>query len=344
MGLEVEARGGIVEALCGDGVDVALSQDDVVASADLDFVTILRVEQHPIVELHRTHRGASRYHEAPREPFADLRRCRNQDAAARLAVALGPFELDQDAIAHHLDGQLALRFALGLGCCFVVGHEPTVPCPAMTADHDDAPERLALTTTDGLRLRAEWRPASIEASLPTAVLCHPHPLHGGNMHASVIDRLFHALPVIGVPTLRFNFRGVQGSDGRHDHGDRERLDVVSAIEHAIAQRPDAPVRLIGWSFGADLALATAHAAIDAWLAIAPPLRVVDLADMPAGSDERAKHLIIGEQDAFRPPASAAEATATWANTRIDEIQGADHFFGGALDQLAQMASADLQRT
>ncbi len=162
------------------------------------------------------------------------------------------------------------------------------------------------------------------------------------MHASVIDRLFNALPAIGVPALRFNFRGVQGSDGRHDHGDRERLDIAAAIDFARDRRPDTPVRLIGWSFGADLALATSHDAVDEWVAIAPPLRVVDVAEMPAGSDPRPKHLIIGEHDAFRPPAEATLATAAWPATCIDEIEGADHFFGGALDRLVEIVSRDLQ--
>lgn len=162
------------------------------------------------------------------------------------------------------------------------------------------------------------------------------------MHATVIDRLFQALPAMGVPALRFNFRGVQGSDGRHDHGDAERLDVAAAIEHAIAQRPDAPVRLIGWSFGADLALATSHPAVDAWVAIAPPLRVVDVAEMPAGTDARPKHLIVGEHDAFRSPAEARAATAAWPTTSVEEISGADHFFGGVIDQLIEIVSARLQ--
>jgi len=158
------------------------------------------------------------------------------------------------------------------------------------------------------------------------------------MHAHVIDALFQSLPSVGVPVLRFNFRGVQGSDGRHDHGDGERLDVAAAIDHAVAQRPGVPVRLIGWSFGADLALATAHAAIDSWVAIAPPLRVVEATEMPAGSDERTKHLIIGEHDAFCPPADARAVTKPWTNTRIDQIDGADHFFGSTLPQLVEVVT------
>lgn len=210
----------------------------------------------------------------------------------------------------------------------------------MTADQPSAPERLAITTADGLRLRAEWLdsiPGTTEADGdrlgPTAVLCHPHPLHGGNMHATVIDQLFRTLPTLGVPAVRFNFRGVQGSDGRHDHGDRERLDVAAAVDMAVQRRPSAAVRLVGWSFGGDLALATTHEAIDEWIAIAPPLRVIDPSTMPAGADPRSTQLVIGEHDAFCPPATAADITARWVATEIETIAGADHFFGSAMPQL-----------
>lgn len=155
----------------------------------------------------------------------------------------------------------------------------------------------------------------------------------------MIDALFRGLPAIGVPALRFNFRGVQGSDGRHDHGDRERLDILAAIDLAIARRPDTPVRLIGWSFGADMALATDHRSIDRWIAIAPPLRVAAVADMPAASDQRPTHLIIGQHDAFRPPAQAADLVATWPATDIAEIPDADHFFGASLPELLDLVCA-----
>ena len=209
----------------------------------------------------------------------------------------------------------------------------------MTGDQTTAPDRLAIATADGLQLRAEWMPGRPQRDLPTAVLCHPHPLHGGNMHATVIDQLFRALPELGVSAIRFNFRGVQGSDGRHDHGDRERLDVVAAIDAARERRPEAPVRLVGWSFGGDLALATNHIAIDQWIAIAPPLRVVDPATMPAATDTRPSHLVIGEHDAFCPPASAAAITAEWAATDIETIANADHFFGSAMPQLIAAVTA-----
>ena len=57
------------------------------------------------------------------------------------------------------------------------------------------------------------------------VLCHPHPQYGGTMRSIVIGALFDALPPRGVACLRFNFRGVEGSEGAHDFGNLERVDA-----------------------------------------------------------------------------------------------------------------------
>ncbi len=164
------------------------------------------------------------------------------------------------------------------------------------------------------------------------------------MYASIIDGLFRALPAVGAPSLRFNFRGVQGSDGRHDHGNRERYDVMAAIDFAEARRPGAPVRLIGWSFGADVALATSHPALDGWIAIAPPLRVIEPEEIAAASDDRHSRLLVGEHDAYRSPADARAVTATWAATTVAEIPRADHFFTGTLDALVKEVVALVVRT
>lgn len=159
------------------------------------------------------------------------------------------------------------------------------------------------------------------------------------MHATVIDRLFQALPERGAPALRFNFRGVQGSDGRHDHGNRERYDVMAAIDFASSRRPDAAVRLIGWSFGADVALATPHPSLDGWIAIAPPLRIIEAEEMVAASDQRPAVLVVGEHDAFRSPADARSATERWSSTTVIEVPRADHFFTEGLDDLVDEVTA-----
>src|SRR5687767_6561224 len=79
------------------------------------------------------------------------------------------------------------------------------------------PEPTTITTDDGLTLEAELAPAD---RTPRAgmVLCHPHPQYGGSMRSLVISALFDALPAAGVTCLRFNFRGVENSEGFYDEG------------------------------------------------------------------------------------------------------------------------------
>ncbi len=203
-------------------------------------------------------------------------------------------------------------------------------------------EPLAITTTDGLRLEAEV--SGVEPTARAAmVLCHPHPQFGGTMRSIVIGALFDALPRIGVACLRFNFRGVEASEGVHADGVGELLDARAAIA-ALGQRvPDElPLVLTGWSFGGDIALATVDPRIAAWLAIAPPLRIVP--DFSAvASDARPKLLALAEHDEFREPASVAEETESWTATEVVVIGGASHFFMGRTDRLVEIAAAYVER-
>ena len=168
-------------------------------------------------------------------------------------------------------------------------------------------EPASCSTSDGLALEAELAVPD-GAARAAAVLCHPHPQAGGSMRSIVIGALFDALPRAGVTCLRFNFRGVEGSEGAYDDARGEQLDVLAAVAHLDAVVDDSlPFLLTGWSFGADLALATVVDRVTAWLAIAPPLRMVP--DFSAvASDPRRKLLALAEHDEFRDPASVREAT------------------------------------
>jgi alpha/beta superfamily hydrolase len=205
---------------------------------------------------------------------------------------------------------------------------------------------LSLEVSDGTRLEAEIDVA--EGRSPTssrlAVLAHPHPLYGGSMDAGLIDELFRLLPARGIGALRFNFRGVGGSTGRHDEGRAERLDVAAALDAAITEAgPDTAVFLCGWSFGADMCLAVADPRHRGWVCVAPPLRLVPAGEMAAPSDPRPKLLLVPEHDQFRPPAAASEATSGWTATEVVPIAGADHFMWGhaveAADRIAAFAAA-----
>ncbi len=199
-----------------------------------------------------------------------------------------------------------------------------------------ATETLELQTSDGVALRAELRaPADPVA---TAVLCHPHPLYGGDMHNNVVGALFDHLAAAGVCVLRFNFRGSGGSGGSHDDGRAERLDIAAAVAEVSGRHPDVPLLLGGYSFGADVSLAVADDRIAGWFAVAPPLRVVDPVDMTAGADPRPKRLATGSEDDFRPPEQAATVTEGWQNCTITPVPGANHFFMVGMDTVRQAAS------
>jgi uncharacterized protein len=209
-------------------------------------------------------------------------------------------------------------------------------------------EPTSLTTADGLTLEAELTHA---AGRPRAgmVLCHPHPQHGGTMRSIVISALFEALPATGVTCLRFNFRGVEGSEGSYDEGNLERVDAeaaVAALEGDLGIAGVDPRRvprvLTGWSFGADMALSVRAEAVTAWLAIAPPLRFVHDLDGLA-DDARPKLLVLAQHDEVRDPTEVAAVADRWANTDVEVVGGASHFFMGRTDRLVDLAIGYIER-
>jgi alpha/beta superfamily hydrolase len=193
-----------------------------------------------------------------------------------------------------------------------------------------------LRTSDGLDLEAEW--SEPESPTATVVLCHPHPQYGGTMRSIVISALFEGLPAQGYACLRFNFRGVERSEGAWDEGRSELLDVRAALA-AAKESQTGPLVLVGWSFGGDMALAVEDPALAGWIGIAPPLRfraATDYATLAA--DIRPKLLILGANDEFRAPADVARDVREWTNTRIEVIAGASHFFVGRTDRVVDLAA------
>ena len=161
------------------------------------------------------------------------------------------------------------------------------------------------------------------------------------MRSLVTSELFRTLPGSGLAVLRFNFRGVEGSSGVHDAGRGERNDVLAAIDALNAAVPDLPLFVSGWSFGGDTSLTVTDERIRAWLPCAPPLRIVPIEEITAaaGVDPRPKVLIVPEHDQFRDPAAASEATASWTDTQVIAVAGADHFFVGRTDKVAELIVA-----
>ncbi len=92
------------------------------------------------------------------------------------------------------------------------------------------------------------------APVEAALVCHPHPLHGGTMHNKVVYRLARGLRHSGCVVLRFNYRGVNLSEGTYDHGVGE-TDDARVVLHELRDRyPELPVAVGGFSFGSRVAL------------------------------------------------------------------------------------------
>ncbi len=172
-----------------------------------------------------------------------------------------------------------------------------------------------------------------------AVILHPHPLYGGSMRNNVVEALLAGALAAGWGGLRFNFRGVDGSSGRHDQGRGEREDVIAAAAWLVERHPG-PLALMGYSFGTLVGAAAAARipALTAGVWVAPPLVMGELAPWPP--DAGSLLLITGEDDEFgRQEALAAYASGLGARARFLALPGVDHFFRGVESVLKREAAA-----
>lgn len=170
------------------------------------------------------------------------------------------------------------------------------------------------------------------------VICHPHPLHGGTLDNKVVHTLARAFQQLGLPTIRFNFRGVGGSAGRHDDGRGETGDAVAAVDWGRARWPLAEPWLAGFSFGAAVAMRAAAAVSAAKLVtVSPPVGHAAAQDLPAVS---CPWLIVqGDADEVVD----CSAVLGWARTldqhpTVRVLAGAGHFFHGRLHELRELVA------
>ena len=174
-------------------------------------------------------------------------------------------------------------------------------------------------------------PAEAAVPAPGGVVCHPHPQHGGAMENNVVDAACSALVERGYAALRFNFRGVGGSDGAFDQGKGEQEDARAAIRYLTA-RPEVDekrIGLIGYSFGAMVAAEVASGGLRA-LALVSPL--VGFADLRVAWGCPAL-LVAGDQDSMAP-ADRLRVVAEAAGVETHIVVDADHTWLGFEDQLS----------
>ena len=167
-----------------------------------------------------------------------------------------------------------------------------------------------------------------------AVVCHPHPLHGGTMHNKVVFRAAKAAWQAGLPTLRFNFRGVGKSTGSFSDGIGEREDVTAALDYLGTRFPAVPVCLIGFSFGASVGLRVGanDPRVLALIGLGVPVASTNM-DFLRGV-LKPKLIIQGTRDQFGSRAQVESFYGLLAEPKqLYWVQNADHFFTGKLEEV-----------
>jgi len=172
-----------------------------------------------------------------------------------------------------------------------------------------------------------------DTNKPAVVVCHPHPLYGGTMRNKVVYWMARTFENQGMNVLRFNFRGVEESEGTWDEGQGESEDVRTALQWLEQKNPNAPLWFSGFSFGcyAGLQAAKNYPHVQRMVAVAPAVNIWSF-DFMQG-ETRPLTVIQGTQDEIVPCASVLAWCNDYPQIDLHQIEGAGHFFEKHMDEM-----------
>ena len=176
-------------------------------------------------------------------------------------------------------------------------------------------------------------PAPGVVPVAVGVVCHPHPLYGGTMQNKVVHTLARAMQELGVPTVRFNFRGVGGSAGAYDGGAGELDDALAVCAWARRRWNCEALWLAGFSFGSAVALQAAQSvAPRALVTVAPPVGRIIVAPVPRPA---CPWLVVqGDHDELVDVTQVRRWVGDFSQPpQCVVLEGAEHFFHGRLGDL-----------
>ncbi|HXJ82387.1 MAG TPA: alpha/beta fold hydrolase [Candidatus Methylomirabilis sp.] len=195
-------------------------------------------------------------------------------------------------------------------------------------------QAVSIGVSSGVGLEARLQqPEDAQGGL---VVCHPHPLYGGDMDNPVVVRVAEVGSESGLSTLRFNFRGVGRSTGHHAQGEGEQDDLKAAIHMLLTRLPAGrPLGVAGYSFGAWIAARVAGSGVSlaALCLVAPPLAMLDFGTLE-GADMDVL-VVSGTRDTYCPLPRLAALSERLPHARVETVEGADHFFFGKLFPLGE---------
>ena len=179
-----------------------------------------------------------------------------------------------------------------------------------------------------------WAPPAGAKPPLAALVCHPHPLFGGTLHNKVVYQAAKTLDRLGLPVLRFNFRGAGLSAGTHDKGRGEQGDVRAALDFLAGKYPGLPLLLAGFSFGCwvGLRVGCADPRVSELVALGAPVNDSDFSYLRTCA--KPKLFLHGANDEFGAPERLRKlAAALPGENRVVVIDHADHFFAGQLEKM-----------
>jgi uncharacterized protein len=179
-----------------------------------------------------------------------------------------------------------------------------------------------------------WTPAAVARRPLAALVCHPHPLFGGTMHNKVVYQAAKSLDALGLPVLRFNFRGAGMSEGAHDHGAGEREDVRAALDFLAGEFPGVDLLLAGFSFGCwvGLHVGCGDARVVELIGLGTPVNNTDFSYLRSCS--KPKLFVHGSRDEHGAIDKVRMLVASLPGENcLVVVPSADHFFTGKLDPL-----------
>jgi uncharacterized protein len=168
------------------------------------------------------------------------------------------------------------------------------------------------------------------------VVCHPHPLYGGNMFNNVVHAVCEPLIKKGIAWLKFNFRGVGKSGGSYSDGIGEQEDAQSAISFGEKQGliEGGRIGICGYSFGSMVAFAAAvkDPRVRAVAGISPFIQPPDLLDFYS----HPKLFVSGDLDEFVHPRELEKQVERLpAPKELVFYPGVDHFWMKEDDSMAE---------
>ena len=192
-------------------------------------------------------------------------------------------------------------------------------------------ESIFLAGPEG-KLEALLEEPEDDLPVEAAVVCHPHPQFGGTMHNKVVYRLARGLRRAGCAVLRFNYRGVNLSEGEYAGGIGETEDARVALREIQVRYPDLPVIAAGFSFGSRVALrlASTENIIQRVIAVGFPTRIDEKEFVYAVKVPR--YFVQSTNDQFGPKQALTEVFQTLPEPKeLHWVEAADHFFKDNLD-------------